>query len=109
MGCLNPVIGRAVYSKAGRDKGRLLIVIKILDEDFVMVADGHLRTIEKPKKKRIKHLKYTDFFADNIAEKIENGTKLLNSDIRNAIKDLEKMLKTRKDKGGCEFVKGRCH
>src|SRR5690554_5420685 len=97
MRCLNPVIGRAAFSKAGRDKGRLLIVIKILDEDFVMAADGELRTLEKPKKKRIKHLQYTDFIVENIAVKIEKGEKVLNSDIREAISEIEEMLKTRKE------------
>lgn len=97
MVCLNPVIGRAAYSKAGRDKGRLLIVLAIQDEDFVLVADGHLRLLEKPKKKRIKHLQYTDFVAEDIAVKIESGVKVLNSDLRDAIKDIEEMLKTRKE------------
>ena len=94
---LNPVIGRAAYSKAGRDKGRLLIVIAIRDEDFVLVADGDLRPLEKPKKKRIKHLRYTNFVAEDIAVKIENGVKVLNSDLRDAIKDIEEMLKTSKE------------
>lgn len=97
MVCLNPVIGRAAYSKAGRDKGRLLIVIAIRDEDFVLVADGDLRPLEKPKKKRIKHLRYTNFVAEDIAVKIENGVKVLNSDLRDAIKDIEEMLKTSKE------------
>jgi ribosomal protein L14E/L6E/L27E len=94
---LNPVIGRAAYSKAGRDKGRLLIVIAIRDEDFVLVADGDLRPLEKPKKKRIKHLHYTGFVAEDIAVKIGSGSKVLNSDLRDAIKDIEEMLKTRKE------------
>jgi len=47
----NPVIGRVAYSKAGRDKGKLFIVIGIVDEDFVLVCDGDLRPVEKPKRK----------------------------------------------------------
>lgn len=97
MRCVNPVIGRAAFSKAGRDKGRLLIVVKILDEDFVMAADGDLRIIEKPKKKRIKHLQYTGFVVEDIAVKIENGEKVLNSELRDAIREIKEMLKTRKE------------
>jgi len=97
MHCSDPVIGRVAFSKAGRDKGRLLMVVKILDEDFVMAADGELRKLEKPKKKRIKHLQYTDFVVENIAVKIENGEKVLNSEIRDAIREIEEMLKTRKE------------
>ena len=51
--------GRIVCSKAGRDEGRLFLVLSVLDEDFVTVADGKLRTLDRPKKKRKKHLKPT--------------------------------------------------
>ena len=44
-------IGLLAYSKCGRDKKRLFCVIGVLDEDFVLIADGRLRRMEKPKKK----------------------------------------------------------
>lgn len=88
----NPVIGRVAYSKAGRDKGRLFIVIGILDEDFVLISDGDLRPVEKPKKKRIKHLKYTDLVAENIAETVKNGRMPLNADIQKAISEMQNLL-----------------
>lgn len=47
--------GRVVLSRAGRDKGRLLAVIGV-EGEYAYVADGKLRTMEKPKKKKIKHL-----------------------------------------------------
>ena len=49
----NPVIGRVAYSRAGRDKGRLFIVIGVVDEDFVLISDGDLRPVEKPKRKEL--------------------------------------------------------
>ena len=36
-------IGSIVTSKAGRDEGRLFIVVQEIDADFVMVANGQLR------------------------------------------------------------------
>ena len=48
----NPVIGRVAYSKSGRDKGAF-IIIDILDEDFVLISDGDLRPVEKPKRKEL--------------------------------------------------------
>ncbi|NLN64990.1 MAG: RNA-binding protein [Clostridiaceae bacterium] len=92
MNGLNPVIGRVVYSKAGRDKGKLLIVIDVLNEDFVLVADGGLRPVERPKKKRIKHLKYTDLTAEAVVEKLNGGKKLLNQDLKDAIRELQELL-----------------
>ncbi|HIR08750.1 MAG TPA: RNA-binding protein [Candidatus Pullichristensenella stercoripullorum] len=48
--------GRLARSKAGRDKGRLCVVVEVVDEDFVLTCDGRLRTFDRPKKKRKKHL-----------------------------------------------------
>ena len=48
--------GRLARSKAGRDKGRLCVVVQVVDENFVLTCDGRLRTFDRPKKKRKKHL-----------------------------------------------------
>ncbi len=48
--------GQIVRSKAGHDKGRVLLVLRIVDAKHVMVVDGRTRTLEKPKKKRTIHL-----------------------------------------------------
>ena len=52
-------VGRVVRSKAGRDSGRLFLVVRILDEEHLMIADGDLRKLEKPKKKKLRHLAAT--------------------------------------------------
>jgi len=88
----NPVIGRVAYSKAGRDKGRLFIVIGVIDEDFVLISDGDLRPVEKPKKKRIKHLKYTKLVAENIAEILKSGRMPQNAEIRKTLNELINQL-----------------
>lgn len=51
--------GRIALSLAGRDRGRLFVVIQELDEDFVLICDGDLRGMARPKKKRRKHLRAT--------------------------------------------------
>ncbi|MBQ4556853.1 MAG: KOW domain-containing RNA-binding protein [Clostridia bacterium] len=53
-------IGLLAYSKCGRDRKRLFCVVERLDENFVLVADGKLHKIEKPKKKRLKHLSFVE-------------------------------------------------
>ena len=50
------MIGGIVRSRAGRDRGRAFVILEILDEQYVLLADGKLRTIERPKKKKRKHL-----------------------------------------------------
>ena len=60
-----------VVSKAGRDQGQLFYVIDA-DEQYVYLADGKSRRLEKPKRKKRKH----------IEQKIRNGEKVLNSELR---------------------------
>lgn len=49
-------VGQIVKSKAGRDSGKVFIIIDILDKDYVSIVDGKLRKLDNPKKKKIKHL-----------------------------------------------------
>jgi len=55
--------GSLVYSKAGRDKGKLFMVIDLVD-GYLYVADGDTRRIGNPKKKKQKHINATNFVAD---------------------------------------------
>ena len=70
-----------VVSKAGRDKGRLFYVIDA-DEQYVYLVDGKSRKLEKPKRKKRKHVEQVPRTESRIAEKIRNGEKVLNSELR---------------------------
>ena len=82
------MLGQLVRSIAGRDKGRFMIVIDVIDENYVYVVDGDLRKIEKPKKKKIKHLQLLNKKADFIAEKLTKKRKISNEEIRKALNEL---------------------
>ncbi len=73
-----------MYSKCGRDKGRTFIVIDF-DEEFIYLADGDLRKLEKPKKKKLKHVQIVNKVDLGIKEKLEKGY-ILDADLRKAIK-----------------------
>ena len=70
-----------VVSKAGRDQGQLFFVIDA-DEQYVYLADGKSRKLEKPKRKKRKHIEQIPRTESRIAEKIRNGEKVLNSELR---------------------------
>ena len=70
-----------IVSKAGRDKGQLFYVIDT-DEQYVYLADGKSRKLEKPKRKKRKHVEQVPRTESRIAEKIRNGEKVLNSELR---------------------------
>ena len=75
------VKGQLVRSKAGRDKGQLFYVIDT-DEQYVYLVDGKSRKLEKPKRKKRKHVEQVPRTESRIAEKIRNGEKVLNSELR---------------------------
>ncbi len=52
------VVGQIVISKSGRDKG-LAFVIKSIEGEYVYLVDGKLRKLDKPKKKKQKHVQPT--------------------------------------------------
>ena len=70
-----------VVSKAGRDQGQMLYVVDT-DEQYVYLADGKSRRLEKPKRKKRKHIEQIPRTESRIAEKIRNGEKVLNSELR---------------------------
>ena len=43
-------------SKAGHDKDQLYFILKV-EEEFVYLVNGTTRSLDKPKKKRKKHVK----------------------------------------------------
>ena len=76
------LLGRYATSKAGRDKGKKLIIVGIADENHVLVCDGRLRKVENPKKKKLMHLNISNDYATEIREKLMAEEKITNSEIR---------------------------
>ncbi len=66
-------IGQVVRSIAGRDNGKAFIVVKT-EDNYVYVADGALRRLEAPKKKKLKHIQGSYNISEEIASKIQDGT-----------------------------------
>lgn len=78
----NSLLGKVVNSKAGRDMHRKFIIVSILDNEYVYISDGDLRKIEKPKKKKVKHLNFTDTVAKDIRDLILSKEEVTNSKIK---------------------------
>lgn len=81
-------IGQIVHSKAGRDKNKYFIVVSDIGNGYVLISDGDIRKIEKPKKKKIKHLVFHNTKASDIRLKFEAGIRVSNGDLKNALKSL---------------------
>lgn len=83
---MSVTLGEIVNSKAGRDIERSFVIVSIIDESYVLISDGDLRKIEKPKKKKLKHLELTGMVIDSLNKKLVNGLKVTNAEIRRALK-----------------------
>lgn len=81
-------IGQLVKSKAGRDKDRVFVVIDIIDELYVIIADGDLRKAEKAKKKKIKHLSKYNIISEEIQKRYNSHKKISNLMLRREIEKL---------------------
>ena len=74
-------ISDVVISTAGRDQGKLFYVVGT-DPIYLTLANGKDRTLEKPKRKKRKHIQKVLRSETRVAEKLRLGDKVLNSELR---------------------------
>lgn len=82
----NGLIGTVVISKSGRDKGNYYIVIEQIDENYVLLADGKRKTLERPKKKKLRHLNITNDLAEDIKKTLISNKKEVDVIIKKFLK-----------------------
>ena len=74
-------IADVVASTAGRDQGELFYVVN-MESEFLMLANGKDRTLDRPKRKKRKHVQQVLRPETRVAEKLRLGDKVLNSELR---------------------------
>ena len=78
-------LGQVVQSTQGRDAGRDFVVVGIIDQSYVLIADGALRRIDRPKKKKVKHLIPKQELISSLKEKLTCGQRVYDSELRKAL------------------------
>ncbi len=86
-------LGDVVYSKSGRDSGRYFAVVATEGEKFVRIADGDVRRLKNAKLKNVRHLKETGDRLERIAEKLEAGAQVFDTELYSALKLYDKNRK----------------
>lgn len=81
-------IGQVVKSTKGRDQGRFFIVIGVIDKEYLLIVDGDIRKIDKPKKKKIKHLVKLNILSEEVRDRVINNKKMNNAFIRRELERL---------------------
>ena len=74
-------ISDVVVSTAGRDQGEWFYVIAE-EPIYLYLANGKDRTLDRPKRKKRKHVQKVLRSETRVAEKIRSGDKVLNGELR---------------------------
>lgn len=83
--CEDLKLGQLVISKMGRDRGRLCIVVRRLDDCAVLIADGAAHKFARPKRKNVKHLIKLDNVDETLSERLGAGAEVTDGDIAKAL------------------------
>ncbi|MBX6394237.1 MAG: KOW domain-containing RNA-binding protein [Alicyclobacillaceae bacterium] len=77
-----PDIGDIVEVRQGREAGQFMVVIGRLDDRYVWLADGDKRTVERPKKKNVLHVRPTGKRAEEALARLHTMGKVTDADLR---------------------------
>ena len=80
-----------VLSLAGRDQGMLFFVLDT-DGVYVSLVNGKERKVEKPKRKKLKHVRKVPRPDSTLTEKICSGEQILNSELRRELAILRQQI-----------------
>lgn len=80
--------GQMARSDAGHDRGKLYVILEVKDEN-VLLVDGIYKTLEKPKKKNICHVRRMNYIDPEIDARLNGESSLSNEDIWKAIQRYE--------------------
>lgn len=99
-----PKLGAVVRTLRGRDKEQYAVIVGIVDDRTVFIADGDKRKFDQPKKKNVLHLEITDFISSEVASSIQETGRVTNGKLRFA---LQKFLESMTAEGnGKEITNG---
>ena len=73
-----------VRSDAGRDRGKIFIVLAV-EGEYLLLADGKGRRVEAPKRKKRRHVLFVAADESRLADKIKRSEKITNSELRRTL------------------------
>ena len=78
---MNKYIGCFATSIAGHDHNNIYVIIDA-DDEYVYFADGKIKKVDNPKKKKLKHVQLIKRTDDTITGRINDNAALTNEDIK---------------------------
>ena len=81
-------VGDVVKAIAGRDCEKLFVVAEVVDTNYIKIADGKSRSIKKPKLKKVKHIRMTEWHLQEIAKKLSSKKAIGDKVLAKALSEL---------------------
>jgi len=79
--------GEIVEIIMGRDKGNFAVVVDIIDDRFLLIADGDKRKHDNPKRKNVHHIRSKAYISKEIVNTVMENKKLSNAKLRYVLQD----------------------
>jgi large subunit ribosomal protein L14e len=96
-----PKVGRIVEVVKGRDKGLHAVVVGHVPDRYVLLADGHVRKVTKPKKKNVLHVRFTPHHVTTRqTSAADSEGKFTNAQLRYALRELRETQATSRSEEG---------
>lgn len=96
---LEPQIGQIVQITHGREQDKIAVIIDIIDDRYVLLADGDKRKYDRPKKKNIHHFKGTTYISREVRESLMETGRVSNGKLRFAVAKYRSEVVTDSEKG----------
>ncbi|WP_059040335.1 KOW domain-containing RNA-binding protein [Paenibacillus rubinfantis] len=80
-----PQVGQLVKVLRGRDAGAIYVIIGILDDRFVWIADGNKRKFDGPKRKNAQHLELLPIVSSEVVHSLQESGRVTNGKLRHAV------------------------
>lgn len=78
-------VGKLVRSLAGHDKNSFFFILKE-DGEYVYLVDGKIRTMDRPKKKKKKHVEVIVWEDDSPGEKLKSKLNVTDEELKHFIR-----------------------
>ncbi|HET7522253.1 MAG TPA: KOW domain-containing RNA-binding protein [Bacillales bacterium] len=86
----SPKVGQLVKILRGKDAGHYSVIVEIMNNRFVRIADGERRKFDRAKKKNVIHLELQDFISPEVTRSIREAGRVTNGKLRFAIESFLK-------------------
>ncbi|TDQ34732.1 KOW domain-containing RNA-binding protein [Aureibacillus halotolerans] len=88
-----PQIGQYVKICKGRDRGFIAIIVSIVDESQLLLADGKKRTFDRAKLKNLAHVELLATVSPEVKRSLAETGRVTNAKLRHAIATMQRAIR----------------